>query len=142
MSKIILGIDVGKRELAVTCLKDGKFTDKSVENNLNGFKKIVNFVKAKHSEVEVYLESTGRYGESVTDFLSDEGFVVKVINPAQISAFAKAKLARHKTDKVDARIIAEYGATFGGRTYSKIKENIDVSRSKELKSKTEVTREG
>ena len=51
-----------------------------------------------------------------------------MLNPSQIRAFAQAKLARHKTDKVDARIIAEYGATFGGRTYSKIKENVKELR--------------
>ncbi len=128
MSKPILGIDVGKYELAVVLLKNGKFSDKLVENNSKGFKQILKFSKETASKVEVYLESTGRYGEEVTDFLSSKGFDVKVINPTQIRDFARVKLTRHKTDKVDARIIAEYGSIFGGRTYTKIKEN-----SKKLK---------
>ena len=128
MSKAILGIDVGKYELAVALQKDGKFTDKLVENNLKGFQQILKFLGNKATKAEIYLEATGRYGEEVTDFLFDRGFDVKVINPAQIRAFAQAKLARHKTDKVDARIIAEYGATFGGRSYSKIKENVKELR--------------
>ena len=33
MSNTTLGIDVGKYELAVALRKDGKFTDKLVENN-------------------------------------------------------------------------------------------------------------
>ena len=61
MSKAILGIDVGKHELSVALLKDGKFTDKSVENNSKGFQKILKFSKETASKVEVYLEATGRY---------------------------------------------------------------------------------
>lgn len=128
MSKPILGIDVGKNDLALAWLKEGKFIDKVVENNSKGFKQILKFSKETASKVEVYLEATGRYGEEVTDFLSSKGFDVKVINPTQIRDFARVKLTRHKTDKVDARIIAEYGSIFGGRTYTKIKENV-----KELK---------
>ena len=56
-------------------------------------------------------------------------FVLKIVeNRLYERAFAQAKLARHKTDKVDARIVAEYGATFGGRSYSKIKENVKELR--------------
>lgn len=128
MSKAILGIDVGKLELAVAFRKDGKFIDKSVENNQKGFQQILKFLKNNAPESEVYLEATGRYGEEVTDFLSDRGLDVKVINPAQIRDFARVKLTRHKTDKVDARIIAEYGSIFGGRSYSKIKENVKELR--------------
>jgi len=128
MSKAILGIDVGKSDLTLAWLKDRKFTDKLVENNLKGFQKILKFSKETASKVEVYLEATGRYGEEVTDFLSSKGFDVKVINPTQIRDFARVKLTRHKTDKVDARIIAEYGSIFGGRTYTKIKENVKELR--------------
>ncbi len=124
MSNITLGIDVGKFELAVALRKGGKFTDKLVENNPKGFQKILKFLRTNAPEAEVYLEATGRYDEKVTDFLSDKGFDVKVINPTQIRDFARTKLARHKTDKVDARIIAEYGSIFGGRTYTKIKDNV------------------
>ena len=124
MSNITLGIDVGKFELAMALLKDRKFFDKLVENNSKGFQKILKFLKNNAPEAEVYLEATGRYYEKVTDFLSSQGFDVKVINPTQIRDFERTKLARHKTDKVDARIIAEYGAIFGGRTYTKIKDNV------------------
>jgi len=128
MSNTTLGIDVGKHELALALLKDGKFVDKLVENNQKGFRQILKFLQNNAPEAEVYLEATGRYGETVTEFLFSQEFDVKVLNPSQIRAFAQAKLARHKTDKVDARIIAEYGATFGSRNYSKIKENVKELR--------------
>ena len=98
MSNVTLGIDVGKFELAVALRKDGKFTDKLVENNPEGFQKILKFLKNNAPEAEIYLEATGRYDEKVTDFLSDEGFDVKVINPTQIRDFARTKLSRHKRE--------------------------------------------
>ena len=54
MSNATLGIDVGKYELAVALQKDGKFTDKLVENNLKGFQKILKFLEKNAPEAEVY----------------------------------------------------------------------------------------
>ncbi|WP_342259829.1 IS110 family transposase [Candidatus Tisiphia endosymbiont of Metellina segmentata] len=41
-------------------------------------------------------------------FLYNNGHEVSVVNPSCINAFAKSKLSRHKTDKVDSMIIAEF----------------------------------
>jgi transposase len=60
-------------------LKDGKFVDKLVENNLKGFEQILKFLQNNAPEAEVYLEATGRYGEAVTDFLSSRKFDVKLL---------------------------------------------------------------
>ncbi len=43
-------------------------------------------------------------------------------------AEAKMKMARYKTDKVDAGIIAEYGAKFGGVSYAPTAENVKELR--------------
>ncbi len=128
MSNTTLGIDVGKFELAIALRKDGKFTDKLVENNSKGFQKILKFLEKNAPEAEVYLEATGRYGESITNFLFAHGFDVKVVNPLKIKAFSQLKMSRQKTDKVDAQIIAEFGAKFGGRSYTPIAENLKELR--------------
>ena len=128
MSNVTLGIDVGKRELSLALLVDQKFLCKTVNNNIEGFKKIIKFVKSKAETAEVYLEATGRYGESVTDFLYSNGFDVKVINPLKIKAFSQLKMSRQKTDKVDAQIIAEFGEKFGGKSYTPIAENLKELR--------------
>ena len=44
--------------------------------------------------------------------LHDAGHVVGVVNPAQIRDFARTKLGRNKTDKVDAALICEYAELF------------------------------
>ncbi len=124
MSKLILGIDVGKRELSLALLANQKFSYKTVSNNIEGFQKIVQFVRTKGDTAEVYLEATGRYGEAVTDFLFLRGFDVKVVNPIRIKAFSCLQMSRQKTDKTDAQLIAE----FGGRSYTPIKANIKELR--------------
>src|SRR6202047_3446562 len=42
----------------------------------------------------------------------DAGHVVSVVNPAQIRDFARTKLGRNKTDKIDAALIREHGELF------------------------------
>ena len=42
----------------------------------------------------------------------EAGHVVSVVNPAQIRDFARTKLGRNKTDKVDAALICEYAELF------------------------------
>lgn len=54
------------------------------------------------------MEATGTYWEAVAEYLADAGFTVSVVNPAQIKAFGAAALVRTKTDRVDARLIAEF----------------------------------
>ena len=57
------------------------------------------------------MESTGVYWERIAVDLHDAGFAVSVVNAAQIKYFAKSLLRRGKTDKMDAELIARYGAT-------------------------------
>ncbi|CAM3912054.1 IS110 family transposase [Deinococcus saxicola] len=59
----------------------------------------------------VVMESTGVYWERIAVCLHTAGFAVSVVNAAQIKYFAKSLLRRGKTDKMDAELIARYGAT-------------------------------
>ncbi len=54
------------------------------------------------------MEATGSYGEQLADFLYSKGFEVNIVNPLCIKSYAKSKLSRHKTDEVDAMLIAEF----------------------------------
>ena len=58
----------------------------------------------------VVMESTGVYWERIAVCLHTAGFAVSVVNAAQIKYFAKSMLRRGKTDKMDAELIARYGA--------------------------------
>jgi transposase len=126
MSKVVLGIDVSKKKLDLALLKNGEFFCKTVNNNQEGFEKILHFLTVQKVEKpEIYLESTGSYSKAVSNFFFDLEFSVKLVNPAKIHYFAKSKLQKNKTDKADSKTIAEYGSLFDEPNYEKMSEQIE-----------------
>lgn len=108
----ILGIDVAKAKLDCALLDaHGKWRTKVVENTPAGFAVLSEWL-AKHGAQQVHacMEATGTYWEAVAEYLADAGHCVSVVNPAQIKAYAGAALVRTKTDRVDARLIAQFCA--------------------------------
>ena len=74
---------------------------------------MLSWLKALGSkQAHVCMEATGRHSLGVALALYDAGHIVSVVNPAQIRDFARAKLGRNKTDKVDAALIGDYAALF------------------------------
>jgi transposase len=63
-------------------------------------------------QAQICLEATGHYGRDLALALHDAGHVVSIVNPAQIRHFARTKLGRNKTDKIDAALIREYAEMF------------------------------
>jgi len=110
--KHVLGIDVAKAKLELALrLAEGKYRSKVVDNTPDGFAALSAWLD-KHAvqTLHVCLEATGTYWEAVAEFLVDAGHTVSVVNPAQIKAYGAAGLVRSKTDRVDARLIAEFCA--------------------------------
>jgi transposase len=62
-------------------------------------------------DVWVALEATGTYGDGVTHALFEANYRVSVINPARIKAYSKSQMKRHKTDTIDAHLIADFCRT-------------------------------
>lgn len=109
MSKAILGIDVSKRDLSLCLLIEEKYHQKKIANTLSGFNILKAWLESMGvTELRACLEATGHYGEKIANFLYSHHYHVSVVNPARIKAFAKTKLARHKTDEVDSYLIAEF----------------------------------
>lgn len=107
-----VGIDVSKAKLDLALkLPAGKWKTKVVANTAIGFEELRAWL-AKHGarHAHVCMEATGVYWEAVATDLSNHGFKVSVINPAQIKAFGAAQGVRTKTDAVDARVIADFCA--------------------------------
>ena len=69
MSKPILGIDVSKLDLSVSLLIDNKYYQTKIDNNQQGFKLLVKWLK-KHdiTQVSACMEATGNYGRSLLIF--------------------------------------------------------------------------
>jgi transposase len=110
MQKFHLGIDVAKAKLDCTLrLPNGKYRNKVIENNQSGFKILIEWL-AKHEATVVHacMEATGIYWEAAAEYLAAQEMIVSVINPTQIKAFGTSRMVRTKTDRVDARLIAEF----------------------------------
>jgi transposase len=66
--------------------------------------------KLGSSDGLVVMEATGGYETSVATALVGAGFRVAVVNPRQIRDFAKATGRLAKNDRIDAQVIAAFGA--------------------------------
>lgn len=108
---MVLGIDVSKKKLSCAVLKeDGKYKTKTVANAPAGFQDLLDWLQKNFDRLpeHVCLEATGSYGEGVATYLHDNGLTVSVVNPTRIKGFAQSEGLRTKTDKVDARLIADF----------------------------------
>lgn len=112
MSKIILGIDVAKLKLDVALIFERKTLTRQFDNSLSGFKVLSAWLRSLQIEqVHACLESTGSYSQAAAVFLHTAGHCVSLVNPFRIKGYAKSKLQRNKTDKADARLIADFCLT-------------------------------
>ena len=110
-----LGIDVAKLKLDCALrMPEGKLRHKVVENNPAGFAALHLWLEKQHVVAEnitihACMEATGIYWEAVAEFLAAlDRVTVSVINPAQIKAFGVSQMVRTKTDKADAKLIAQF----------------------------------
>jgi transposase len=113
MCKHILGIDIAKRTFDVALLHDtGIYSTGQFVNSPEGFQSLRRWLSNRGIDsLHACMEATGRYGDDLATFLAAEGYGVSQVNPIRISAYAKSKLLRTKTDKTDAKLIADYCAT-------------------------------
>lgn len=79
--------------------------------------------------VQVCLEATGGYERTVVATLRAAGVAVSVVNPRQIRDFARAAGQLAKTDAIDARAIARYGALMQPATSENPGENQEKLRA-------------
>ena len=110
-SQGVVGIDVSKRKLDVYVRdRDQQWT---VANEPAAYGELIDRLKALGVRLAV-MEATGGYERAVAGALRGAGFKVRVVDPKRIRHFAKAAGRLAKNDRIDARMIAEYGAVFAG----------------------------
>lgn len=109
--KFILGIDIAKDKFDCCLLGHAQPVHKEFKNRPAGFAELLRWLEesgAKPAPLWACMEATGIYGEALLRFLFEAGLTVSKINPAQIKHYARSLLAREKTDRQDAWIIAEF----------------------------------
>lgn len=108
----IVGIDIAKHSFDIATLQaNGKYRTKSkLANQTAGFQVLQQWlVKYAEPGAWIVMEATGVYHEALAEYLHHLGYRVCVMNPAQIASYAQSQLQRVKTDRVDAKLIADYG---------------------------------
>jgi transposase len=110
MATFVLGIDVSKAKLDVALESSQQVTQAVFSNEPPGYRKLLRWMK-KHAAgqaVHVCLEATGLYSYPLAEALHTAGYPVSLVNPVRIAAYAKSHLRRNKTDKLDAKLIADF----------------------------------
>lgn len=120
MQVLVAGIDVAKDSLHVVVQKKGddRPLDKGrpVANTLSGQSHLQTYLTEMAQatgadRIEVFLESTGVYADRLCHFLYQvPGVSVHVVPPDRLSHYLKAMGNRGKTDALDAKGIARFGA--------------------------------
>ncbi len=103
-----IGIDVGKTYLDIHILEIDRYW--RLHNTADDIKALIKTLKRFHL-TRIIVEATGGYERRVVENLAEAGMPVVVVQPMNIRQFAKAQGVLAKTDKIDARIIAQFGAT-------------------------------
>ena len=79
--------------------------------------------------VQVCVEATGGYERALVAALRERAVVVSIVNPRQIRDFARAAGQLAKTDAIDARVIARYGAVMRPAASETLGENQEKLRA-------------
>lgn len=101
------GIDTSKLKLDIAI--HGGAERWQVANALPGWRALATNL-ATAGVTRVGIEATGGYERGVVEHLRAAGFVVLVLQPIQVKAFARVHLRRAKNDRLDAELIAACAA--------------------------------
>lgn len=102
-----VGLDISQNTFNAAAIVNGQCKQALFDNSINGFESFKAWLDGFDCELHICMEATGNYFEDVADYIG-QFYTVSVINPYKISEYGKSRFHRTKTDKQDARLIAEY----------------------------------
>ena len=101
--QVFVGIDVSKDRLDIHVRPGGEFF--SLSNDAAGFRSLLG--RSDLAGAVIGCEATGGYEDALLVALSEAGRPGYCLHPADIRAFARLQGRRGKTDRLDARTIAD-----------------------------------
>ena len=104
-NQVCIGIDVAKASLDLHFLPSGQ--SHTLSNSSAGRQQLRKLLP-ETDRCLIVLEATGGYEREVVADLLDAGYRVAVINPRRARDFAKALGLTAKTDRIDARVLANF----------------------------------
>jgi transposase len=103
-----IGIDVSEKTLDIAVHESGAHWVCAHERA--AFPALIKQLKALRPE-RIIVEASGGYERVLVTRLAAAGLPVIVVNPAQVRHFARATGKMAKTDRIDALLLARFGAT-------------------------------
>lgn len=105
-SPLWVGIDVASRSLDISLGSKGETLQ--VTNDASGIKALLK--KLRRLKMHgIICEATGSYHHDLAWALWDAGLPLTIVNPAWVKSFRGHAGKHAKTDRADARLLAEYG---------------------------------
>ena len=108
-----MGIDIAKDKSTAHGIGEGggSLFELTFDMNGTGFAELLKRIEAcggSPGNVVAAMESTACYHNNLYSFLSAKGIETVIINPLLIANYAKLSLRKTKTDKKDAKTIAQF----------------------------------
>ncbi len=113
MVSLWVGIDVGK-ESFTAWVAGARQPLATFSNSPEGWQQLAADL-VPHGEqqpegaIHLVMEPTGGYEAGLAHYGIEQGFQVSLVNPARVRDWAKSEGRRAKTDRQDARMLADYG---------------------------------
>jgi transposase len=109
--KYFFGVDISKKTIDVTLVKDAQLIHRQFSNDSTGMDELMqwlNELNLNFSDVLFCMEATGLYCFPLTQFLAANAIDIWIEHAAQIKK--ASSLDRGKNDKIDSRRIAVYAS--------------------------------
>lgn len=103
---VYVGLDIAKGYLDLAVEKQAQ----RFANNSAGQRELLKWLKQWGAPVQVICEASGGYERAVVHALQRKAVAVSVIQATRVRHFARAAGILAKTDTIDARVLARFGA--------------------------------
>lgn len=126
-NEINIGVDIGKDTLDICVYElDLHWQESNTEIGIRRLLKLL----CRFDITRLLVEATGGYERALVEAAIERSIPVLIAQPIQVRQFARAQGVFAKTDKIDARLIAEYGVML--RPEVKTQPGKKVRRVKDL----------
>jgi transposase len=129
---MIIGIDISKKTFDIAFFKDAHWHSQVFEQQREHYQALLCRVGIEGNWF--VMEATGSYFLKLADFITEQGGNVAVLNPKTIHHFGKMRLKRAKTDKKDARLIAQYSMDYEAELKKWQSADQDIIHLRQLQS--------
>ncbi|EMS1627140.1 transposase, partial [Neisseria gonorrhoeae] len=103
-----VGLDISKLTFDASAMVGNAEYSAKFDNDSKGLNQFSDRLKSLGCQnLHICMEATGNYYEEVADYFA-QYYSVYVVNPLKISKYAESRFKRTKTDKQDAKLIAQY----------------------------------